>query len=232
MTGKKGFTLIEIITALVITGVLAAIAIPNYYNSIQQGASNAAQNNLTIIYGAQKNYYYNNGSYCVNSGSNPTCADNLADINTNLSLNITDNYFTYACAPDPSSGVYCTATNISNPQINFSVNKSTGGSSCAPPCTSPQTCGGGGTPNVCGCTPTRTCSSMDAECGSILDDCGNTVSCGSCMGHYMCFTFSCPVSGMCGGFCALPGHNGPPADCRVDYDCSGLNETCVSGHCQ
>lgn len=150
MTGRKGFTLIEIIAALVITGILAAIAVPNYYNFIQQEASKAAQNNLTTIYGAQKNYYFNNGSYCINSGSNPTCADKLTDINTNLALNITDRYFAYACASDPSSGFYCTATNISNSQVNFSVNKSTGGSSCTPSCISPQTCGGGGTPTCAG----------------------------------------------------------------------------------
>ncbi|WP_407755796.1 hypothetical protein [Archangium sp.] len=55
---------------------------------------------------------------------------------------------------------------------------------CAEPldcgtCTAPQTCGGGGTPNVCGCTPT-TCAASGASCGVIPDGCGGTIDCGPC----------------------------------------------------
>lgn len=49
-------------------------------------------------------------------------------------------------------------------------------------CTAPQTCGGGGTPNVCGrpaCVPT-TCAAQSKNCGSIPDGCGGTISCGAC----------------------------------------------------
>src|SRR5262249_43613048 len=47
-------------------------------------------------------------------------------------------------------------------------------------CTAPQTCGGGGTPNVCGsCAPT-TCAAQGKNCGSIGDGCGGTLSCGAC----------------------------------------------------
>ncbi len=92
MTGRKGFTLIELVITLIIVATLAAIAVPNYINYVQQGAAQAAQNNLMTIFGAQKNYYFNNGGYCTNS------CDNLADINTNLSLNLTDSYYVYTCA--------------------------------------------------------------------------------------------------------------------------------------
>jgi hypothetical protein len=47
------------------------------------------------------------------------------------------------------------------------------------PCFAPQTCGGGGTPNVCGCTPT-TCDAAGAARGTIPDGCGGTIDCGSC----------------------------------------------------
>ncbi len=44
-------------------------------------------------------------------------------------------------------------------------------------CTGPQTCGGGGVSNQCGCTPTRACT--ERECNATFDDgCGRQVSCG------------------------------------------------------
>jgi len=57
----------------------------------------------------------------------------------------------------------------------------TGGSTRATTCGSciaPDTCGGGGVANVCGCTPT-TCAALQA-CGSVSNGCGGTLSCGSC----------------------------------------------------
>jgi hypothetical protein len=49
-------------------------------------------------------------------------------------------------------------------------------------CPAGQTCGGGGTPGVCGappCTP-RTCVQAGAQCGIVVDGCGHTLDCGSC----------------------------------------------------
>lgn len=43
-------------------------------------------------------------------------------------------------------------------------------------CTGYETCGGGGTPGFCGCTPLTACPS-DYQCGSIPDGCGGTVDC-------------------------------------------------------
>jgi hypothetical protein len=57
-------------------------------------------------------------------------------------------------------------------------------------CTLPDTCGGGGMPNVCGCTPT-TCTAANATCGSIADDCGNMLSCGSCATPQACSANAC-----------------------------------------
>lgn len=65
--------------------------------------------------------------------------------------------------------------------------------SCGP-CPWPQSCGGGGTPYVCGCTSesdAEFCSSKGASCGSItgLDRCGQArtvASCGTCTEPYSC----------------------------------------------
>ena len=46
-------------------------------------------------------------------------------------------------------------------------------------CADPETCGGSGTPNQCGCTPT-TCAATGVTCGSVSDGCGQVLTCGSC----------------------------------------------------
>jgi hypothetical protein len=48
-------------------------------------------------------------------------------------------------------------------------------------CAAPQTCAGAGVPNVCGCMPTN-CVALGANCDSVGDGCGGTLSCGTCSG--------------------------------------------------
>ena len=109
MSTRKGFTLIEIIIVLIIITILTVIAMPNFINSMMQGQAKTAQSNLIAIYNAQKNFYLNNGAYCLNTSPSP--CNNLANINNNLSLNIVDTNFTYICR-DHASGFTCTAGNI------------------------------------------------------------------------------------------------------------------------
>jgi hypothetical protein len=59
-------------------------------------------------------------------------------------------------------------------------------------CMAPNTCGGGGTPSVCGypsggtCTP-RTCANYSGTCGQQSDGCGGlTPSCGTCAAPAVC----------------------------------------------
>jgi len=99
----KGFTLIEIITVMFIIGIITAIAIPNYTSMAEQGMAQAAKNNLMVIGNAQKNYFLNQGTYCS------TC-ETLSSINTTLSLNISDNNYSYACILLPApEGFQCTS---------------------------------------------------------------------------------------------------------------------------
>jgi hypothetical protein len=62
-------------------------------------------------------------------------------------------------------------------------------SSCGS-CTTPgQTCGGGGVANRCGapaaCAP-KTCADLGAQCGTLPDGCGSTVTCPSCTAPATC----------------------------------------------
>ena len=60
-----------------------------------------------------------------------------------------------------------------------------GGTLTCPGCTAPQTCGGGGTANQCGCTP-LTCAGLGTNCGSVADGCGGTLDCGTCTAPQSC----------------------------------------------
>jgi hypothetical protein len=65
---------------------------------------------------------------------------------------------------------------------------------CGAACTAPQTCGGGGTANVCGCKPT-TCAAQNAECGTIDDGCGGMLTCPTCNVDQSCVANHCVVIG-------------------------------------
>jgi hypothetical protein len=102
-------------------------------------------------------------------------------------------------------------------------------------CTSPQTCGGGGTANVCGCTPT-TCAAQHATCGSIPDGCGGTLDCNSCDADACLF---CDADHACASTCTgdqvccggrLCGLAVGARGCVADGDC--CSGTCVAGVCQ
>lgn len=91
MPQKKGFTLIEIVVVLIIIGILAVIAVPNYTTMLEQGMAQSAANNLMIIANAEKVYYFANGTYCSSLNGCST----LNGINTALNLNITDSNYKY-----------------------------------------------------------------------------------------------------------------------------------------
>ena len=61
-------------------------------------------------------------------------------------------------------------------------------------CTGTDTCGGGGTPNVCGCTDDgMTCINNGQICGPAINNCGHSISCGTCGAGRCCFD-SCVCS--------------------------------------
>jgi hypothetical protein len=89
-------------------------------------------------------------------------------------------------------------------------------------CTTPgQTCGGGGTPGVCGegdanlCVP-LTCAEQGIECGPAGDGCGNLIQCGEC------------EAGTCGGG-GTPGKCGSPNCTPVgcgSIQCGSVGDGC------
>jgi len=62
----NGFTLVELVIALVIIGILAAIAIPSYESYVRKGRRVDAKNALSALQLAQEKYRGNNPTYSTN----------------------------------------------------------------------------------------------------------------------------------------------------------------------
>ncbi len=90
---SKGATLTELLTIIVIIGVLATLALPNYVRNREQVLDREAEANLRLIAAAEKiyrmdaspNYYY------PFSGSETV----IANINTNLKLLLNERNWNY-----------------------------------------------------------------------------------------------------------------------------------------
>jgi hypothetical protein len=96
-------------------------------------------------------------------------------------------------------------------------------------CAAPQTCIGAGGSAVCGCVPQPpTIACAGRQCGTITNNCGQPVSCGTCASGQTCSsTGTCLTPTMC-DVCAsmpgaVPGACGPtgPSMCRCFVDVSG-----------
>lgn len=78
----KGYTLVEILVATVIIGVMAGLAVPIYQTNTQKSKDDEAKVNLFTIYTAERIYKANNGTYWA-AGSPSVAQINLA-LNVNL----------------------------------------------------------------------------------------------------------------------------------------------------
>lgn len=80
-----------------------------------------------------------------------------------------------------------------------------------------QTCGGGGMPNVCGCTPNPQCGTR--ECGSVSNGCGGTATCGPNNG-------GCPTGKMCDGTGKCVDNCTPKTTCDSGFECGTQDPGC------
>lgn len=63
---RKGFTLLELLIVVIVIGILAGVAIPQYLAVVERGKVAAAKNNLAIAAQAQKMYRTEHTAYAGN----------------------------------------------------------------------------------------------------------------------------------------------------------------------
>ena len=81
---NKAFTLIELLVVVLIIGILAAIALPQYRKTVVKARCTQAVITLKVITDAQERYVLANGEY----------ADDLSDLDIPVQ---NDTYFSYKC---------------------------------------------------------------------------------------------------------------------------------------
>lgn len=66
LKGRKGFTLIELLIVVVIIGILASFAIPNFRNTKGKARAAGLKSDLRNLATAQEAYFYDNQIYTTN----------------------------------------------------------------------------------------------------------------------------------------------------------------------
>ena len=72
-----GFTLIEVLVCVMIIGILASLAVPQYYKSIERDKASEAVNLMMAMKTAQYQYWAKYGVYC--NGAIATCSGFVFD---------------------------------------------------------------------------------------------------------------------------------------------------------
>lgn len=126
--------------------------------------------------------------------------------------------FSDACVPETCASVGATCGEAPD---------GCGGSLMCGTCESGTTCGGGGTPNLCGsssCQP-RTCSDLVLNCGTTNDGCGGALECGTCAAGMVCGGGGLPNvcgAGSCGSLSCGDAECGRLSDaCGESIQCGG-----------
>ena len=70
----SGFTLIELMIAVAIVGILAAIAYPSYRSYVIRGQLVNATNGLSAVSANMERYFQDNRTYLAANGFTPPCA--------------------------------------------------------------------------------------------------------------------------------------------------------------
>jgi type IV pilus assembly protein PilE len=78
---SKGFTLVELMIAVAVVGILAAIAIPSYQESLKKSRRSDAQASLMNFANAMERHFTETSTYCdVGTEGGDVCGDTGMDL--------------------------------------------------------------------------------------------------------------------------------------------------------
>ncbi|HAH31100.1 MAG TPA: hypothetical protein DCL44_02170 [Elusimicrobia bacterium] len=63
MNNRKGFTLIELLVVVLIIGILASIALPQYFKTVEKSRASEALTMISTLSGAQDREFMRSGTY-------------------------------------------------------------------------------------------------------------------------------------------------------------------------
>lgn len=110
VTGARGFTLMEVIVVMVVLGILAAIAIPNYSEYIRRGHRAAAQEYLLSLASRQVQFYLDRRAF-AESDVCPPVAPATTCLNATRPAELANRYtVAVAAAAGPPATFTITAT--------------------------------------------------------------------------------------------------------------------------
>jgi type IV pilus assembly protein PilE len=110
----RGFTILELLIAVAIVGILAAMAVPQYTGYVSNSRLQNAITNLRSIYIKEQEYFTNNNSY-YSTGA--VCGNSAPLINTNLFSGqniINDNFYSYCITQSAVTNFTAQATNLNS----------------------------------------------------------------------------------------------------------------------
>ena len=106
MKMKNGFTLVELMIAVVVVAILSAIAVPAYNDYIRRGKIAEATSNLADMRVKMEQHFQDNRTYQAVGANVPCTAGSTVPPPQNT------RYFTYACAMPTATTFTITATGI------------------------------------------------------------------------------------------------------------------------
>jgi type IV pilus assembly protein PilA len=112
----RGFTLVELLVVVIIIGILAAIAIPTFFNQRKKGVDASLKTDLQQVASAEETYFVDHQQYSSLGGSAPTYTVGVGSSQIPVRTSPGN---TLIVSPDVyGSGTYCVAaTNGSGSQI-------------------------------------------------------------------------------------------------------------------